>query len=103
MKLKSEYVEKIENRCYESLMRLRYQTELHRISSDFNLDFALKTFRKDYEVDLLAETDPERIFLSLIKNLINLVCLEEDGDARLVLLDVFHAYLDFLGKNDAGI
>lgn len=100
MKIKSEYVQKIENRCYELLLRLRYQLELRRIELPcLNLEFALKTFNKGYEVDLLAETDLEIIFLSLIKNLVNLVCLEE-GDANLVLLDIYTAYLDYIDKAD---
>ena len=101
MKLKSEYVQRIENRCYELLLRLRFQTELRGLRfSGLNLDFALRTFHRDFEVDLLEETDLELIFLSLIRNLINLVCLEEGEDVSLVLLDVYSAYLEYIDKAD---
>lgn len=100
MKMKSEYVQRIENRCYELLLRLRYQLELRKTElPGLNLAFALKTFNKGYEVDLLEETDLELIFLSLMKQLVNLVCLEE-GDANLVLLDIYTAYLDYIDKAD---
>ena len=98
---KSEYVQKIEDRVYEQLLRLRYQTELAGMTfAGLNLEFALRTCNRGLDVDLLAETDMEALFLSLIKNLIKLVCLEEGSDANLVLLDVFAAYLDYIDKSD---
>ena len=100
MRKKSDYVKKIERRIYEQLLRLRYQSELReRNWAGLNLEFALKRFPCGERVDLLAETDPETLFLSLLKNLIKLICLDESEDAKLILLDVFAAYLDCIDKS----
>ena len=98
---RSGYRDKIETRIYERLLRLRYRSELEGRPEGCNLEFALRLFRRGTPVDLLSETDTANIYLALIGDLIMLVCLDPEGDAKLVLADVFRAYRDFIDKKSS--